>query len=160
VSVERLFEELRFGAFAVAYRMLGSVSEAEDVVQEAFLRLHRAMSEGERIASPRAYVATVVTRLGIDQLRSARVRRERYVGEWLSEPLVTSPDAEPVQHADTADSLSVFATTVIIRAVDHRPRQRTRRAPGRARFIAPCRSPPHWPSPSRRTPAPPSPAGR
>jgi len=73
--------ELRPVAFAIAYRMLGSVSEAEDAVQEAFLRLHRARAEGERIESPRAYLATVVTRLCIDQLRSARVRRERYVGE-------------------------------------------------------------------------------
>ena len=81
------FEELRPKAFAIAYRMLGSVSEAEDVVQEAFLRLHAAVQAGERIESPRAYLSTVVTRLGIDQLRSARVRRETYVGEWLPEPL-------------------------------------------------------------------------
>ena len=70
------FEELRPKAFAIAYRMLGSVSEAEDVVQDAFLRLHSAVQSGEQIESPRAYVATVVTRLGIDQLRSARARRE------------------------------------------------------------------------------------
>ena len=68
--------------------MLGSVSEAEDIVQEAMLRLHLAREQGERIESPRAYVSTVVTRLCIDQLRSARVRRESYVGEWLPEPLV------------------------------------------------------------------------
>jgi RNA polymerase sigma-70 factor (TIGR02957 family) len=102
-----LLEELRPGAFAIAYRMLGSVSEAEDVVQEALLRLHRAQSEGERIESPRAYVSTVVTRLGIDQLRSARRRRETYVGEWLPEPLVTSEDEDPARQAETADSLSM-----------------------------------------------------
>jgi RNA polymerase sigma factor (sigma-70 family) len=73
-------EELRPRAFAVAYRMLGSVSEAEDIVQEALLRLHLTLQQGERIESPRAYLSTVVTRLCIDQLRSARVRRESYVG--------------------------------------------------------------------------------
>src|SRR6187551_370651 len=101
------FEELRPQAFAIAYRMLGSVSEAEDVVQEAFLRLHGAVQSGERIESPRAYLATVVTRLGIDQLRSARARRETYVGEWLPEPLVTSVEEDPARHAEMADSLSL-----------------------------------------------------
>ena len=100
-------EELRPKAFAIAYRMLGSVSEAEDIVQEGLLRLHRALDEGERIGSPRAYLSTVVTRLGIDHLRSARVRRESYVGEWLPEPLVTSPDEDPARHAEVADSLSL-----------------------------------------------------
>jgi RNA polymerase sigma-70 factor (TIGR02957 family) len=106
-SLERLFEELRPAAFAIAYRMLGSVSEAEDVVQEAFLRLHRMLREGERVESPRAYLATVVTRLCIDQLRSARARRERYVGEWLPEPLLASDEADPARHAEVADSLSL-----------------------------------------------------
>ena len=100
-------EELRPRAFAIAYRMLGSVSEAEDVVQEALLRLHRAEQEGERIESPRAYLSTVVTRLAIDQLRSARVRRETYVGEWLPEPLLVSEDEDPARHAEVADSLSL-----------------------------------------------------
>jgi RNA polymerase sigma-70 factor (TIGR02957 family) len=106
-SLERLFEELRPAAFAIAYRMLGSVSEAEDVVQETFLRLHRMLREGERVESPRAYLATVVTRLCIDQLRSARARRERYVGEWLPEPLLASDEADPARHAEVADSLSL-----------------------------------------------------
>jgi len=101
------FEELRPQAFAIAYRMLGSVSEAEDVVQDAYLRLHAALEGGERIESPRAYLATVVTRLGIDQLRSARARRETYVGEWLPEPLVTDPQQDPARHAEMADSLSM-----------------------------------------------------
>jgi RNA polymerase sigma-70 factor (TIGR02957 family) len=100
-------EELRPRAFAIAYRMLGSVSEAEDVVQEALLRLHRAEQEGERIESPRAYLSTVVTRLAIDQLRSARVRRETYVGEWLPEPLLASEEEDPARHAEVADSLSL-----------------------------------------------------
>ena len=107
METARLFEELRPAAFAIAYRMLGSVSEAEDVVQEAFLRLHRMLREGERVESPRAYLSTVVTRLCIDQLRSARARRERYVGEWLPEPLLASDEADPARHAEVADSLSL-----------------------------------------------------
>jgi RNA polymerase sigma-70 factor (TIGR02957 family) len=106
VSVEA-YEELRPRAFAIAYRMLASVSEAEDVVQEALLRLHRAAREGERIESPRAYLSTVVTRLAIDQLRSARVRRETYVGEWLPEPLLADPEGDPARQAEVADTLSL-----------------------------------------------------
>jgi RNA polymerase sigma factor (sigma-70 family) len=110
----RLFEELRPVGFAVAYRMLGSVSEAEDIVQEAFLRLHRTIEGGERIESPRAYLSTVVTRLCIDHLRSARTRRETYV-EALPEPLVGERGAagvadaggDPARHAEMADSLSL-----------------------------------------------------
>ncbi len=101
------FDELRRPAFAIAYRMLGSVSEAEDVVQEGFLRLHRARESGERIESPRAYLSTVVSRLSLDQLRSARVRRETYVGEWLPEPLVASADDDPASGLEMADSLSL-----------------------------------------------------
>ena len=102
-----LLEELRPPAFAIAYRMLGSVTEAEDIVQEALLRLHRRLEEGERIESPRAYVATVTTRLAIDELRSARARRESYVGEWLPEPLVTDETDDPASQAEMADSLSL-----------------------------------------------------
>ena len=104
---EEEFDELRPPAFAIAYRMLGSVSEAEDVVQEGFLRLHRARAGGERIDSPRAYLSTIVSRLSLDHLRSARVRRETYVGEWLPEPLVASPDDDPARKAEMADSLSL-----------------------------------------------------
>ncbi len=91
------YESLRPLAFSIAYRMLGSVTEAEDVVQEGLLRLHRA----ERVEHPRAFVATVVTRLSIDELRSARARREAYVGQWLPEPIVTDsrPDDESVSMA-------------------------------------------------------------
>jgi RNA polymerase sigma-70 factor (ECF subfamily) len=106
-SHEQLLEELRPVAFAISYRMLGSVAEAEDVVQEALLRLHDALERDERIESPRAYLATVATRLAIDQLRSARVRREAYVGEWLPEPLVTDSDVDPARQAELADSLSL-----------------------------------------------------
>jgi len=104
---EEEFDELRPSAFAIAYRMLGTVSEAEDVVQEGFFRLHRARERGERIESPRAYLSTVVSRLSLDQLRSARVRRESYVGDWLPEPLVSSPDDDPARKAEMADSLSL-----------------------------------------------------
>jgi RNA polymerase sigma-70 factor, ECF subfamily len=94
-------QQLRPYLFAIAYRMLGSVAEAEDVVQEAYLRYHEAGVEPE---SPKSYLATVTTRLAIDQLRSARARREVYPGEWLPEPLV---EDEAVRHAETADSLSL-----------------------------------------------------
>jgi len=104
---EQLLDELRPVAFAIAYRMLGSVAEAEDVVQESLVRVHRALEAGERIESPRAYVATVATRLAIDELRSARARRETYVGEWLPEPLVAGAADDPARRAEMADSLSL-----------------------------------------------------
>ena len=100
-------DELRSSAFAIAYRMLGSASDAEDVVQEGFLRLHLAHRGGERIESPRAYLSTVVSRLALDQLRSAAHRRETYVGEWLPEPLLTSADDDPARIAEMADSVSL-----------------------------------------------------
>jgi RNA polymerase sigma-70 factor (TIGR02957 family) len=118
---ERLLGELRPGAFAIAYQMLGSVSEAEDVVQEALLRVHQALDGGEQIASPRAFVATVTTRLAINELRSARARRERYVGEWLPEPIVTDGHDDPARHAETADSLSL-AMLVLLESLS--PEQR------------------------------------
>jgi RNA polymerase sigma-70 factor, ECF subfamily len=100
------YRELRPLLFSIAYRMLGSVSEAEDVVQEAFLRLHRTVVRGTRVESPKSYLSAVTTRLAIDHLRSARVRRERYVGAWLPEPLVTDP-TDVAGHAEMADSLSL-----------------------------------------------------
>ena len=118
---ERLLDELRPVAFAIAYRMLGSVSEAEDVVQEALLRVHQALEAGEQIASPRAFVATVTTRLAINELRSARARRERYVGEWLPEPIITDGDDDPARHAEMADSLSL-AMLVLLESLS--PEQR------------------------------------
>ncbi len=104
---EQLLEELRPASFAIAYRMLGSVTEAEDVVQEALLRLDQALEGGEEIASPRAYLGTVTSRLAIDELRSARARREVYTGEWLPEPVITDSDDDPAGRAEMADSLSV-----------------------------------------------------
>jgi RNA polymerase sigma-70 factor (TIGR02957 family) len=118
---ERLLDKLRPGAFAIAYRMLGSVAEAEDVVQEALLRTHLALDTGEQIASPRAFVATVTTRLAINELRSARARRERYVGEWLPEPIITDSDDDPARQAEMADSLSL-AMLVLLESLS--PEQR------------------------------------
>jgi RNA polymerase sigma-70 factor (ECF subfamily) len=112
---EHLLDELRPVAFAIAYRMLGSVSEAEDVVQEALLRVHQALESGEQISSPHAFTATVTTRLSINELRSARVRRERYFGEWLPEPLITDGEDDPARHAETADSLSVAMLVLLER---------------------------------------------
>jgi RNA polymerase sigma-70 factor (TIGR02957 family) len=118
---EELLAELRPTSFAIAYRMLGSVADAEDVVQDALLRVHRALEAGERIESPRAFVATVTTRLAIDQLRSARARRERYVGEWLPEPIVTDGAEDPASQAEMADSLSL-AMLVLLESLS--PEQR------------------------------------
>jgi RNA polymerase sigma-70 factor (ECF subfamily) len=101
------FESLRPLMFAIAYRMLGSVSEAEDVIQEAFLRYRRSLADGVKIESLKAYLSAIVTRLAIDELRSARVRREAYVGEWLPEPLLTEDGDDPATHAEQADSLSM-----------------------------------------------------
>jgi RNA polymerase sigma-70 factor (TIGR02957 family) len=118
---ERLFDELRPFSFAIAYRMLGSASDSEDVVQEALLRVDQALQAGEQIASPRAYVATVTTRLAINELRSARVRRERYVGEWLPEPIITDSGDDPALNAEMADSLSL-AMLVLLESLS--PEQR------------------------------------
>jgi RNA polymerase sigma-70 factor, ECF subfamily len=108
------YRELRPLLFSIAYRMVGSASEAEDLVQEAFLRLRRAVAGGAEIGSPKAWLTKVTTRLAIDHLRSARVRRERYIGAWLPEPLLTGPGtwadpgtADPAGHAETADSVSL-----------------------------------------------------
>ncbi len=110
---EQLLAELRPSAFAIAYRMLGSVAEAEDIVQEALLRLHRALQQRQPIAAPRAYLATVTTRLALDELRSARARREHYVGQWLPEPLLTDPGDDLAARAEMADSLSLAFLVVL-----------------------------------------------
>jgi RNA polymerase sigma-70 factor, ECF subfamily len=103
------YDDLRPLMFSIAYRMSGSVADAEDIVQEAFLRYHRAGTEqGVEVASPRAYLSAVTTRLAIDRLRSARVRRETYLGEWLPEPLVTEPNSEdPTQRIEDAETISM-----------------------------------------------------
>jgi RNA polymerase sigma-70 factor (ECF subfamily) len=102
-----VYEELRPLLFSIAYGIVGSVSEAEDIVQEAFLRLHREQGDGVDIDSPRALAVHSTTRLAINHVRSARVRRETYVGTWLPEPLLTDPAPDASQHAETADSLSM-----------------------------------------------------
>ena len=102
--------------FSIAYRMTGSVSDAEDIVQEAFLRVGKDAAKDAEVESPKAYLATITTRLAIDHLRSARVRRESYVGTWLPEPLLAGApvgpaasrdDADPAELAETSDSLSM-----------------------------------------------------
>ena len=101
------YQQLRPLLFSIAYRMVGSVSEAEDIVQEAFLRFHDAVRKGVEVEAPKAYLSTVTTRLAVNHLRSARVRRERYVGTWLPEPLLTDAADDAAQHAETADSVSM-----------------------------------------------------
>jgi RNA polymerase sigma-70 factor (TIGR02957 family) len=101
--------------FSIAYGMTGSVGDAEDIVQDAFLGLTRARQGGTSIADPKAYLATAVTRLGINYLSSARVRRETYVGDWLPEPVVVPADG-PAEHAELADSLSM-AFLVLLEAL-------------------------------------------
>jgi RNA polymerase sigma-70 factor, ECF subfamily len=109
---DRELDALRHHGFGVAYRMLGSVSEAEDVTQEALLRLTR--QEGP-IDEPAAWITTVVTRLSINVLRSARARRESYVGPWLPDPLVEDPAPDPASRAELADSLSLAMLVLLER---------------------------------------------
>ncbi|MCY0931747.1 RNA polymerase sigma factor SigJ [Streptomyces sp. H27-H1] len=103
--------------FSIAYGMTGSVGDSEDIVQDAFLGLTKAHQAGTEIAAPKAYLTTSVTRLGINHLSSARVRRETYVGEWLPEPVVVTTDRPgPAEHAELADSLSM-AFLVLLEAL-------------------------------------------
>jgi RNA polymerase sigma-70 factor, ECF subfamily len=112
VSRTEEFQELRPLLFSLSYRLLGSVAEAEDAVQEAWLRYEATPT---RPRSPKAFLSAVVTRISIDVLRSARVRREQYVGEWLPEPLLTDPYEEPARSAELADSLSMAALLLLER---------------------------------------------
>ena len=105
--VDDVYQELKPLMFSIAYRMLGSATEAEDIVQEAFLRFHKETSGGTEVDSAKAYLSAVTTRLSIDHLRSARVRRERYVGTWLPEPILTEDEDDVALHAEIADSLSM-----------------------------------------------------
>jgi RNA polymerase sigma-70 factor, ECF subfamily len=106
------FEELRPLLFSIAYRILGSVSEAEDAVQETWLRYETSDTEP---TSTKAFLSAVVTRISIDVLRSARVRREEYVGQWLPEPLLTDPYQDPERSAELADSVSMAALLLLER---------------------------------------------
>jgi RNA polymerase sigma-70 factor (ECF subfamily) len=106
------FEQLRPLLFAIAYRILGSVSEAEDAVQDTWLRYEGTPTQPR---STKAFLAAAVTRISIDVLRSARVRREKYVGEWFPEPLLTDPYADPERSAELADSVSMAALLLLER---------------------------------------------
>jgi len=99
------FAEHRPLLFSIAYRMTGSVSDAEDIAQEAFTRLTQALRRGTPVSEPKAYLATTATRLALNHLRSARLHREIYPGAWLPEPVLTGPG--PEEHAEMADSLSM-----------------------------------------------------
>lgn len=109
------YEPYRSLMFSIAYRMLGSVGEAEDIVQEAYLRLYSATTQGATVASPKAFLTTVTTHLAIDVLRSARVRREAYIGPWLPEPIVVAPGADPLERVELEDSLSLAFLVVLQR---------------------------------------------
>ncbi len=98
---------LRGLMFSIAYRMTGSVAEAEDLVQEAFFRLGRARLGGVVVESPKAYLSAITTRLAINHLRSARARRESYVGTWLPEPVVANLHESPEEMTEISDSLSM-----------------------------------------------------
>ncbi|MGW7068692.1 RNA polymerase sigma-70 factor [Streptomyces sp. NPDC054855] len=106
------FEELRSLLFSIAYRILGSVTEAEDVVQETWLRWESCKV---RVESPKAYLSTVVTRIAINVLQSARMRREAYVGPWFPEPLLSDPYQDPERSAELADSVSMAALLLLER---------------------------------------------
>ena len=106
------FEQLRPLLFSIAYRLLGSVSEAEDAVQETWLRYQASPAQP---ASAKAFLSAVVTRISIDVLRSARVRREEYVGPWFPEPLLTDPYQDPERSAELADSVSMAALVLLER---------------------------------------------
>ena len=101
------YQEFRPLMFSIAYRMTGSIGDAEDIVQEAFLRLTRALRDGAVLETPKAYLATITTRLAISHLRSARVRRESYIGAWLPEPLIAGTEPDTAERAEMADSLSM-----------------------------------------------------
>jgi RNA polymerase sigma-70 factor (ECF subfamily) len=106
------FEQLRPMLFSIAYRVLGSVNEAEDAVQETWLRYESSSTQPR---SAKAFLSAAVTRISIDVLRSARVRREEYVGEWFPEPLLTDPYEDPERSAELADSVSMAALLMLER---------------------------------------------
>ena len=156
-------EEYRPLLFSIAYGMTGSVGDAEDIVQDAFLGLTRARQAGTTIADPKAYLTTVVSRLGINYLRSARVRRETYVGDWLPEPVVV-PAGGPGPAGRRAGRLAVHGVpgaagglSPVERAVLVRRRQgagdREAAGPAVARHAAARRPAPPGPGPRRLDPA-------
>jgi RNA polymerase sigma-70 factor, ECF subfamily len=112
VSKTEDFEELRPLLFSIAYRILGSVTEAEDAVQETWLRYESSATQPRSV---KAFLSAIVTRTSINVLRSARVRREEYVGEWFPEPLLTDPYEDPERSAELADSVSMAALLLLER---------------------------------------------
>ena len=106
MNQDDVFQAYRSLLFSIAYRMLGSVMDAEDGVQEAYLRWHKAIENGEVVQSPKTYLCTIVTRWCIDQLRAARAQREAYVGVWLPEPLVEPNAPDLAEMAGLSESLS------------------------------------------------------
>src|SRR5438105_15785514 len=105
------FQSYRALMFSIAYRMLGSATEAEDIVQEAYLR-YQAVAPGT-IVSPKAFLTTIVTRLCLNQLQSARTQRETYIGPWLPEPVLTDERLAPAQQAELHDSISIAFLTLL-----------------------------------------------
>ena len=99
------FDQYRGLLFSIAYRMLGTVADAEDMLQETFIRWHQ--SSGDDIRSPRAFLVTIISRLCMNHLQSARVQREEYVGEWLPEPLLTDPNSDPLRTLKIDESISM-----------------------------------------------------
>ena len=107
------FESHRAHLFAIAYRMLGTVTDAEDALQDAFLRWQTA-HQRQAVQMPRAMLTTIVTRLCLDKLKSAQTRRETYIGPWLPEPVLTQPDTAP-ERAEMQESISLAFLTLLER---------------------------------------------
>jgi RNA polymerase sigma-70 factor (ECF subfamily) len=110
-----MFDQHRSLLFSIAYRMLGSVTDAEDMLQETFIRWQQASDSDEEIRSPRAFLVTIISRLCINHLQSARVQREEYVGQWLPEPIVTGPGSDPLEVVRVDESLSMAFLVVLER---------------------------------------------
>ena len=164
-STRETFDDLRPLLFSIAYRMLASASDAEDIVQDAFIRYQRALVDGVTVESTKAYLAAMVTRLAIDQVRSARARRETYVGQWLPEPVITEQN-DPSSESEQAESISMAVSTS--RGLQLQPR-RNRRHAGKDRGALPAncaarpqahRGRPAWAGTTRPLPRRPRPAAR
>lgn len=126
------FDAVRPRLFGLAYRMLGSPADAEDVVQEAYIRWHQA--DASSVRNPEAWLVTTATRLAIDRLRALKVERQAYIGPWLPEPLIGSPPAPPDRDVELASDLSIAFLVLPGKAeaasgqIVHRARPRPRRA--------------------------------
>jgi RNA polymerase sigma-70 factor (ECF subfamily) len=114
MSTPTTLHALRPLVFSIAYRMLGTITDAEDVAQEAMLRIHRGMATGEELRNPDAFATTVTTRLALDAARATRRRRETYVGAWLPEPIL-SDDADPAHRLEVDEAVSIALLAVLQR---------------------------------------------